>query len=73
MVDLARAGQLGRVLLSQDAGWYHVGEPGGGRFRPYTYLFDGLRARAAAGRPRARRDVRRLLVDNPSRLLGVAA
>ena len=23
-------GLLGRVLLSHDAGWYHVGEPGGG-------------------------------------------
>src|SRR6267142_786931 len=29
VVDLARAGQLGRVLLSQDAGWYRVGEPAG--------------------------------------------
>jgi predicted metal-dependent phosphotriesterase family hydrolase len=25
-------GLLGRVLLSQDAGWYHVGEPKGGTF-----------------------------------------
>jgi phosphotriesterase-related protein len=29
---------LNRVLLSQDAGWYHVGEPGGGTFRPYDTL-----------------------------------
>jgi phosphotriesterase-related protein len=32
-------GLLGRVLLSHDAGWYHVGEPGGGLFRPYDTLF----------------------------------
>ncbi len=32
-------GHLGRVLISQDAGWYHVGEPGGGNFRPFDYLF----------------------------------
>ena len=71
VMDLARAGQLGRVLLSQDAGWYHVGEPGGGRFRPYTFLLDGLRpALGEAGLDD--RDVRRLLVDNPAVLLGVA-
>lgn len=71
VMDLARAGQLGRVLLSQDAGWYRVGEPGGGTFRPYTYLFDGLLpALRRAGL--SARDVRRVLVDNPSRLLGVA-
>ena len=33
------AGYLGRVLLSQDSGWYHVGEPGGGDFHPYDFLF----------------------------------
>jgi phosphotriesterase-related protein len=32
-------GLLGRVLVSHDAGWYHVGEPGGGTFRPYDTLF----------------------------------
>jgi len=30
---------LGRVLRSHDAGWYHVGEPGGGTFRPDDTLF----------------------------------
>jgi phosphotriesterase-related protein len=72
VMDLARAGQLGRVLLSQDAGWYHVGEPGGGRFRPYTYLLDGLRPALLEAGLRER-DVRKVLVDNPSILLGVAA
>ena len=32
-------GFLNRVLLSHDAGWYHVGEPGGGNFRPFDTLF----------------------------------
>jgi phosphotriesterase-related protein len=69
VMDLARAGQIARILLSQDAGWFRVGEAGGGRFRPYTYLFDGfLPALRRAGL--RERDVRRLLVDNPSRLLG---
>ncbi len=30
---------LTRTLISQDSGWYHVGEPGGGEFRGYTYLY----------------------------------
>lgn len=42
-VELVRSmsarGLLHRTLISQDAGWYHVGEPGGGDFRGYTYLY----------------------------------
>jgi phosphotriesterase-related protein len=33
---------LDRVLVSHDAGWYHVGEPGGGTFRPYDTLITAL-------------------------------
>jgi phosphotriesterase-related protein len=33
------AGLLGRTLVSQDSGWYRVGEPGGGDYRPYTFLY----------------------------------
>ncbi len=36
---LAAKGLLKRTLVSQDSGWYHVGEPGGGEFRGYTYLY----------------------------------
>jgi phosphotriesterase-related protein len=66
--DLARAGHLGRVLVSQDAGWYRVGEAGGGAFRPYTFLFDvflpALR-RSGLGE----RDVTTIMIDNPARVL----
>jgi phosphotriesterase-related protein len=69
VVDLRRAGHLENVLLSQDAGWYHVGEPGGGRFRPYTFLFDSfVPALRKAGLSEA--EVRTVLADNPARLLG---
>ena len=37
---MAAKGLLKRTLVSQDAGWYHVGEPGGGEFRGYTYLYN---------------------------------
>lgn len=36
---MARRGLLRRVLVSQDAGWYHVGEAGGGKFRDYTGVY----------------------------------
>jgi predicted metal-dependent phosphotriesterase family hydrolase len=36
-----KAGKLlDRVLVSQDAGWYHVGEPKGGTYRDYNCIFD---------------------------------
>jgi phosphotriesterase-related protein len=37
--NMAAKNLLHRTLISHDAGWYHVGEPGGGRFQPFTYLF----------------------------------
>ncbi len=71
-VDLVREmkaqGLLGRVLLSHDAGWYHVGEPGGGEFRPYTTLFTRVvPALEAAGVTKG--EIRQMLVDNPRRAL----
>jgi phosphotriesterase-related protein len=72
-VDLVRhlrdARRLDRVLVSQDAGWYRVGEPGGGAFRGYETLFTAfVPALLTAGL--TREDVRTLLVDNPRRALG---
>ncbi len=32
-------GLLGRALVSHDAGWYEVGKPRGGNFRPFDVLF----------------------------------
>jgi phosphotriesterase-related protein len=37
---LVSSGHTNRVLLSHDAGWYHVGEPGGGAVKPFTPLTD---------------------------------
>ena len=61
-------GLLDRVLVSHDAGWYHVGEPGGGQFRPYTTLFTdfipGLKSARFSDA-----EVWQLLVENPRRAL----
>ena len=57
-------GLLGRVLLSHDAGWYHVGEPGGGAFRPFdTLMADLVPALREAGLTEA--EVHRLTVESP--------
>ena len=71
VLDMRAAGQLDRVLVSHDAGWYHVGEPNGGAFRPFDTIFTRfIPALKAAGLPDA--DLSRLLVDNPRRALSGA-
>jgi phosphotriesterase-related protein len=57
---------LDRLLLSQDSGWYRVGEPGGGDIRGYTYLTDDLLpALRASGVSAAQ--IAALMVANPAR------
>ena len=68
VLDLAQRGHLGRLLVSQDAGWYRVGEPGGGEYRPHTFLLDSF-VPALRGRGFDDAAVRTLLVDNPARAL----
>jgi phosphotriesterase-related protein len=68
VMHLKAAGHLARVLVSHDAGWYRVGEPNGGDFRPFDTLFTKfIPALKAAGATDA--DVRQLLVENPRRAL----
>ena len=68
VVQMKTQGLLGRVLVSHDAGWYHVGEPGGGQFRPFDTLFTKfIPALRAAGMTST--EVVQLLVDNPRQAL----
>lgn len=61
---LRRRGHFGRILLSHDAGWYHVGEPDGGEFRSYEPLFENfLPALRAEGFEQE--DITILTVENP--------
>jgi phosphotriesterase-related protein len=72
VMHMKRAGQLHRVLISQDAGWYHVGEPHGGDFRGYDFLFTGfLPALRKAGASKA--DTHTLTVKNPRDALTLRA
>jgi phosphotriesterase-related protein len=65
---MKKAELLDRVLVSHDAGWYRVGEPGGGRFRPFDTVFTSF---VPALRDAGFSDVEvgHLLVDNPRRAL----
>jgi phosphotriesterase-related protein len=70
VVDLFRRGQLDRVLVSQDAGWYHVSEPGGGVYRSHAFLFDAF-VPALLARGLGEADVRKLLVANPAEAFAI--
>jgi len=63
---MLEAGYEDRLLLSQDAGWYHVGEPGGGEVRGYTYLVKEFKARLLGSGVSAE-TWDQLMVTNPSR------
>ena len=77
ILSLLRRGFLSRMLLSHDAGWYSVGEPGGGSIRPFTTVSDvllpalkkaitedtGLSALLGG----AERAVRAIMTENPAR------
>jgi phosphotriesterase-related protein len=57
-----------RILLSQDAGWYHVGEPRGGKFHGYDFLLSGfLTALRDAGITEGQ--IQAILRDNPREAL----
>ena len=61
---LAAKALLNRTLISQDAGWYHVGEPGGGEFRGYTYLYSDFLPRLKT------EEVAMLMWENPRAAFG---
>ncbi len=64
ILGMRRRGLLGRVLVSHDAGWYHVGEPDGGTYRPHDLLFtDGLPALRKHGLSDA--EIRQLIEESP--------
>jgi len=65
-------GHEGNILISQDAGWYNVGESRGGNIRDYAYLvsdFAKLLSENGFGQ-----DIKeKLLVSNPARAFKMAS
>ena len=67
---MKRRGLLDRIMISQDAGWYWVGQPGGGEFRAYDLLFtEFLPALKPAGL--SDDDIHRITVTAPARAFAV--
>ena len=67
---MLREGLLNRVLVSQDAGWYHVGQPHGGTLRTYDTIFASfIPAIRSAGFSDA--DVHTLFVTNPAQAFAI--
>ncbi len=70
IIHMQHQNLLHRVLISQDAGWYHVGEPGGGEFHGYDFILtDFLPALGKAGL--GEKDFHALLVKNPAAALTI--
>jgi len=65
-VELASRGFLDRILLSHDAGWYHVGEAGGGVLKPFTPLTSDFLPRLRR-RGWGDREIFQLIQSNPGR------
>ncbi|HEX6226925.1 MAG TPA: phosphotriesterase [Chryseolinea sp.] len=67
---LKSKGYLNKILISQDAGWYWVGEPDGGTFRGYTEIFEKF-VPALKREGFTNEEVKQLLVDNPRESLTI--
>lgn len=67
---MREAGLLEHVLISQDAGWYNAGQPGGGEFKPYDPLFTVL-VPALRGAGFDEDAIATLLVRNPARAFAI--
>jgi predicted metal-dependent phosphotriesterase family hydrolase len=61
---------LNKVLVSQDSGWYHVGEPEGGKFNDYNCIFtDFIPALKRSGFTQKEIDV--IFISNPAEALTI--
>jgi phosphotriesterase-related protein len=65
LLQLRKSKCLHRVLVSQDAGWYHVGEASGGSYRPHTDIFDYLLP-ALRKSGFSESDIHQLMTANPA-------
>lgn len=68
---MKQEGLLDRVLVSQDAGWYHVGQPHGGAFRTFQTVFtDFIPAIRSAGLTDS--EIRTLFIENPGKAFSIS-
>jgi len=68
--NLKATRQLGRLLLSHDAGWYQPGKPNGGEFRPYSDLFSSF-SLLLMSEGFSREELDQMIVKNPAEAFGI--
>lgn len=61
---MKKQGLLDKVLVSHDAGWYHVGEPNGGKFQSFEKMFTAF-IPDLKKRGFTRKEIQLLTVKNP--------
>jgi len=70
VMNLRQQELLHRTLVSQDAGWYEVGKPNGGTFRPFDTIFTtfipALRARGCT-----QAEIDTLFIQNPANAFSI--
>lgn len=71
LADMKKENLLHKVLLSQDSGWYHVGEAGGGTYNDYNTIADKLLP-AMKGEGFSQPDIDLLFVRNPAKAFTIA-
>jgi predicted metal-dependent phosphotriesterase family hydrolase len=71
VANLRDHGLIEHALISQDAGWYSVGEPNGGTFRPFDTVFTTF-IPALRNRGFTQADIDTLLVRNPAKAFSIA-
>jgi len=70
ILNLKEKKLLGKLLISHDAGWYRVGEPGGGSFRPFTDIFTHLIPKLKE-KGLTENDIQQIMVKNPAQAFQV--
>jgi phosphotriesterase-related protein len=70
VANLREHGMLDHALVSQDAGWYSVGEPNGGNFRAFDTVYTTF-IPALRGKGFTQEDIDTLFVHNPARAFSV--
>jgi phosphotriesterase-related protein len=71
VMNLRSHGLLDRTLISQDAGWYEVGKPQGGKFRTFETLFTSF-VPALRSKGVTQQELDALLVTNPAKAFSIS-
>lgn len=70
LIAMKKRGLLEQVHLSHDAGWYRPGEPGGGKFTPYSFIFETFIGRLSAS-GFTDDEIEQVMVKNPAKTLTI--